>query len=120
MSINSSAKFEIFQGADRQYYFRLKAPNGEIIGWSEGYTQKASAKNGISSVRINSQVLDNFTVWQSTNDNQYYFNLKAPNGEIILRSEGYTSRTNANKGVAAVKLYSPGAVLVDLTLRSYS
>jgi uncharacterized protein YegP (UPF0339 family) len=26
-----SAKFEIFLGTNRQYYFRLKAPNGEKI-----------------------------------------------------------------------------------------
>ena len=34
---------------------------------------------------------------------EFYFNLLAPNGEIILTSEMYRSRTGAKKGVAAVQ-----------------
>ena len=49
-----SAKYEIFLGTDRQYYFRLKAPNGEKILASEGYTTKANCQNGIQSVKVNS------------------------------------------------------------------
>ncbi len=45
------AKFILFQGRDRQYYFSLVATNGEIIATSEGYTTKQSAKNGIESVK---------------------------------------------------------------------
>ncbi|MGS9811931.1 DUF1508 domain-containing protein, partial [Pseudomonas aeruginosa] len=48
-----SAKYEIFLGTDRQYYFRLKAPNGEKILASEGYTTKANCQNGIQSVKVN-------------------------------------------------------------------
>lgn len=44
-------KFEIFKGINGQYYFRLKAENGEIIATSEGYTSKQSAQNGIAAVR---------------------------------------------------------------------
>lgn len=117
MSNASKGKFEIFKATDGQFYFRLKAPNGEIIGWSEGYTQKHNAKSGIESVRVHSQTSSNFTVWQSSNDGQYYFNLKSPhNGEVILRSEGYTTRDNALKGAGAVTLYAPTATLVDLTI----
>jgi uncharacterized protein YegP (UPF0339 family) len=36
-------------------------------------------------------------------DNEFYFNLLAPNGEIILTSEMYRSKTGAKKGVAAVQ-----------------
>lgn len=39
----------------------------------------------------------------------YYFRLKAPNGEIILQSEGYVSKQGAENGVKAVKQYAPGA-----------
>ena len=35
--------------------------------------------------------------------NEYRFRLKARNGEIILRSEGYTSKANCEKGIASVK-----------------
>lgn len=45
--------FTLFKGKDDQYYFNLKADNGEIIAQSEGYTSKQSAENGIASVRSN-------------------------------------------------------------------
>lgn len=43
--------FEIFKGSDEHFYFRLKAPNGEIIAQSQGYASKQGAEKGISSVQ---------------------------------------------------------------------
>ena len=34
---------------------------------------------------------------------QFRFRLRAANGEIILRSQGYTTRDSAEKGIASVK-----------------
>ena len=48
-----SSQFEIYQDSVGEYRFRLRAPNGEIIATSEGYTQKSSCKNGIESIRKN-------------------------------------------------------------------
>lgn len=45
------AKFELFKGENGNYYFRLKAENGEIIARSEGYTTKQGAQNGIAAVK---------------------------------------------------------------------
>jgi len=50
--------FEIFQGVNRDYYWRLKAPNGQIIAVSEGYSSKQMAKHGITSVKINSAIAE--------------------------------------------------------------
>lgn len=44
-------KWQIFKGKDDQYYFRLKAANGEIICSSEGYTTKQSCEKGIEAVK---------------------------------------------------------------------
>lgn len=44
-------KFELFKGTNGQYYFRLKAENGEIIAGSQGYMSKQGAENGIAAVR---------------------------------------------------------------------
>lgn len=44
-------KFEIFKGIDGNFYFRLKAENGEKIAHSEGYTSKQGALNGIAAVK---------------------------------------------------------------------
>ena len=45
-------KFEVFKSKD-QWYFRLKAGNGEIIATSEGYTTEQGALKGVASVQIN-------------------------------------------------------------------
>lgn len=112
----SKEKFEMFRGNDNQFYFRLKAPNAEVIGSSEGYTTKQSAEHGIASVRVNSQNDSRYTYWQSAANSKWYFHLKAVNGEIILQSQGYTSKQNALGGIAAAKRYSPTASTVDRTL----
>lgn len=36
-------------------------------------------------------------------DDQYYFRLFAKNGEVILASEGYKAKKNAENGIASVK-----------------
>jgi uncharacterized protein YegP (UPF0339 family) len=43
----------VIKKASGQYHLVLKAANGEIIATSERYTTKASAKNGIESVKVN-------------------------------------------------------------------
>lgn len=48
-----AAKFELKKTAQGQFHFNLKAGNGEIIASSEMYESKASAKNGIESVKKN-------------------------------------------------------------------
>lgn len=47
------AKFELFKGRGKKWFFRLKATNGKIIAQSEGYNKRGSALNGIQSVRKN-------------------------------------------------------------------
>ena len=39
----------------------------------------------------------------TSQDNQLYFRLIAANGEIILGSEGYTSKAGCQNGIASVK-----------------
>ncbi len=109
-----SAKYEIFLGTDSQYYFRLKAPNGEKILASEGYTTKANCQNGIQSVKTNSPYDANYKKLTSINS-QYYFTLHASNGQVIGKSEMYTSAQARDGGITAVKAYGPSAPVVDLT-----
>ncbi len=45
------AKFVVFKGSNGQYYWHLKAPNGEIICQSEGYTSKQGALNGVDACK---------------------------------------------------------------------
>ena len=51
-------KFELYTDKAGEFRFRLKARNGEIIATSEGYKAKASALNGIESVKKNAPEAD--------------------------------------------------------------
>ena len=49
-----AAKFEVYKDAKGEFRWRLVASNGQMIATGgEGYTEKASAKAGIESVRKN-------------------------------------------------------------------
>lgn len=46
------ATFELYQGTDKQYRWRLKSANNQIIAvGGEGYVSKAGAQNGIAAVK---------------------------------------------------------------------
>ena len=47
------AKFELTKDKAGEFRFKLVAPNGQTIATSEGYKTKASAMNGINSVKEN-------------------------------------------------------------------
>jgi len=48
-----SPKFEVYKDKKKQFRFRLKAPNGQIIAVGEPYTTKAGCLKGIESVKKN-------------------------------------------------------------------
>lgn len=48
-----AAKFVLQQGSTGKYHFNLVATNGQVIASSESYESKASALNGIESVKRN-------------------------------------------------------------------
>jgi uncharacterized protein YegP (UPF0339 family) len=101
-------KFVIKTGKDGQFYFNLKASNGEIILSSEGYTTKPSCKNGIASVKKNAADTSKFEKAVSKNGKPY-FNLRAGNRQVIGKSEMYESEKACNNGIASVKKNAPGA-----------
>lgn len=48
-----AGKFEVYKDKAGEFRFRLKAANGQVIATGEGYKTKASALNGIDSIRKN-------------------------------------------------------------------
>ncbi|GAA4271471.1 YegP family protein [Aquimarina gracilis] len=50
-----------------------------------------------------------------SNNGQYYFNLHAPNGQIIATSETYTTKQNCKNGIESVKTNAPIAEIEDVT-----
>lgn len=110
----NNPKFQIFKStANGEYYYRLRATNGEIVLNGEGYTTKQSCLNGIASVKENAPFDSRYDRKDATNN--YSFNLKAANGEIIGRSESYTSSVARETGIAAVKKDAPDAPIEDLS-----
>ena len=109
------AQFELFKGKDEQFYFRLRADNGEPILASESYKQRAGAENGIQSVRENAPNDSRFTRDTAANG-QFFFTLLAGNNEVIGTSEMYSSEAARENGIAAVKAGAPNATLEDQTI----
>jgi len=107
-------KFIITKRKDGEYQFNLKASNGEIILTSEGYVQKAGCKNGIESVKTNSQIDSRYERRISTNEKDYFV-LKAGNGEIIGKSQLYSTKQGMENGISSVKNYAPTAETIDET-----
>ncbi|MDH6357532.1 uncharacterized protein YegP (UPF0339 family) [Parabacteroides sp. PF5-9] len=108
------AKFEITKRKNGEFQFNLKAGNGEIILTSEGYKAKDSCKNGIESVKKNSQIDERFEKLTAKNGKPY-FTLKASNGQVIGMSEMYAAESGRANGIASVKKNAPDAEVVDLS-----
>ena len=106
-------KFEIKTTSSGQTMFNLKAGNGQVILTSESYTTRAACNNGIESVRTNSQKDERFER-KTAKDGSPYFNLKASNGQVIGKSEMYTSTSAMENGIASVKKNAPGAEVVEI------
>ena len=113
---NSMAcKFEIKKAGNGELFFNLLAANGQIILSSEMYKAKASAQNGIESVRKNCIDDNRFTRDVSTSSKPY-FTLKARNGEVIGRSQMYASEDSRDNGIASVVTNAPDAPVLDLSV----
>lgn len=109
-----AAKFEMLKSKKGQFYFRLKAANGQVILTSEQYQTKASVQAGITSVKANAKKDDRFER-KSSSGGQPYFVLMAANGEPIGSSQMYKSTSSMENGIASVKKSSSQAVVKDLT-----
>lgn len=109
-----SGKFEIFSAKNSEFYFRLKAGNGEIILGSEGYTTKANCHKGIASVQKNALAAERFEK-KTSESGKFSFNLKATNGQVIGTSQSYKTESGRDNGIASVAKNAPDATIVDLT-----
>ncbi len=109
-----AGKFELFKDNAGEFRFRLKAGNGQIILASEGYKKRASAENGIESVRKNAADDARFDR-SETKNKKHMFNLKASNGQVIGTSQTYESASSRDNGIKSVKTNAPTAAVDDQT-----
>lgn len=106
--------FVIEAGKAGKIRFNLRAGNHQVILSSETYDTKASAQNGIESVRKNSTD-DSRYERKTAKDGSAYFVLKARNGETIGKSEMYTSTSGMENGIKSVAANAPTATVIDRT-----
>lgn len=109
-----AGKFELVNTSNGKFKFNLKAGNGQVILTSEVYESKASAENGIESVKKNAGDDDRYERKTASNGSPF-FNLKAGNGQIIGSSEMYSSEAARDNGIESVKTNAPDAEVDDKT-----
>ena len=109
-----AGKFEITQTKSGKFMFNLKAGNGQTILTSQLYDTKASAISGAQSCQKNGAINERFERAASKAD-EPYFNLKASNGQVIGRSEMYSSAASMENGIKSVMAHVADAVIKDLT-----
>lgn len=107
-------KFVITTGKDGQFYWNLKAGNGEVIGKSEGYTTKAAALNGIESTKKNAAEEGRYEM-KTAKNGKFHWNLKAANGQVILSSQLYANESGAKNGIQSTIKNAPEAEIIDET-----
>lgn len=107
-----ASKFEIKTAKDGQFYFNLKAGNGEVILTSQMYKAKSGAINGAESVQTNAADDTLFERKVSSSDKPF-FTLKAKNHQIIGKSGFYKSTAAMENGIESVKKNAPGAKIEE-------
>lgn len=109
-----AGKFVLKTATNGEFYFRLQASNGQTILKSEMYKSRASAENGIESVKKNASDGARYERKDAAGG-QFMFNLKASNGQVIGTSELYKTETSRDDGIASVMNHAPDATVDDQT-----
>lgn len=107
-------RYHVQESSNGQYYWNLRAGNGEPILQSEMYTTKGAAFGGISSCKENSPHDDRYQRLTASNG-QPYFTLRAKNNEVIGVSETYSSAAARETGIASCKSNGPTSPVQDDT-----
>ena len=108
-----AAKYLLKNSKNGKFTFSLLAGNGQIVMTaSEIYDTKAAALNGIESCKTNGTEDARFERKNSSADDPYFV-LKAANGQIIGKSQMYSSAASMENGIASVKTNAGAAVEDD-------
>jgi uncharacterized protein len=112
--VNMAGKFELKKSKNDKFHFSLLAGNGQIILSSEMYESKASANNGIESVKKNAPDDSRYERMLSAKQ-EPYFVLKAGNHQVIGNSQMYASEKARDNGIESCKSNAPSAAVDDQT-----
>ncbi|WP_199223344.1 DUF1508 domain-containing protein [Oricola cellulosilytica] len=101
--------------------------NSEIMFWSESYAGKASAQNCIDSLKKNAPGAATADLTKDekgsgyrfeiagSKDGQTFVRFVASNGETMVRTETYKSKSSSKNAIASLQKNGPRAEVVDET-----
>ncbi|MBU0923763.1 YegP family protein [bacterium] len=98
--------------ANEPFSFIFVNAEGKTIIKSENYAQKASAKNGIESVKKNCQEDSRYELKESANGKQF-FNIKSTNGQIVGTSALFSDVIERSAAIAELKANSEDAIIEE-------
>jgi uncharacterized protein YegP (UPF0339 family) len=107
---SSAARVEVVEDSAGVYHFALRAGNDELLLVSDPYTTRAAAFNGGFALQDAATRDDAFSILTSASD-EYYFTVRATNGEALGTSELYSSGTAAAVGITTTR-----SIMADLDL----
>ena len=114
--------FEILESDGGDAYFNVVAGNGQVVATSETYASASNATRAVdTTIRIVATAIDATAATGAARfetftgqDGQTYFRLRAKNGEIVLQSEGYSSKSAAEGGIDSVEANGVDATRYEL------
>ncbi len=104
--------YALGKGKTGKYTFNLKSANHQVILTSEAYESREAAIDGIASVQKNATDDARFDRKLAKNG-ENYFVLKALNGQVVGKSEMYSSTAAMEKGIASVKTNGPSTAVKE-------
>lgn len=105
------ARYQVLEAQNGEFYWNLLATNGQVIGTSETYASKSNADRAVtaavaalaSPASADAEASGpHFETFKGA-DGKTYFRLRAANGQIVLSSQAYSSKSAAEGGIASVK-----------------
>jgi len=95
-------KYKIFQSEhNKKYYFHFEDKEANLMLKSQGYEDRASCEKGVKSVLANASNGELYNP-QQAEDGRFFFDIQAPNGEVIGTSSLYKTTDEAENAINKV------------------
>jgi uncharacterized protein len=108
-------KFELYQGQDKQYHWRLKEGDMILATAGQGYSDKSSCKRAIDGVKKGLESdKHKFEIYED-NAKAYRWRLKAVNGQTVAAAnKGFKEKAACEKVVEQIKQGVAKAEVVEV------
>ncbi len=109
-------KFETYQDRGKQYRWRLRSSNGQVIATSgQGYKDKRDRDSAIERIKKDAATRLKFETYQD-NAKAQRWRLKATNGQVIATSgQGYKDKRDCEHAIDVIKKGAATAKVEEAT-----